>query len=136
MTHIQAAIQEIDQKIQKLQQAKYTLTALNDDTEQPRGQGSRRKVVTTMPSSTRTRTPMSEEAKQRVREAQQRRWAGVRAGATTPAAPAETTIDPAAAQEAESAQSANEQPATGQLTRSQRRARDKQAEPDSTAHSA
>lgn len=80
MSYIDQAIREIDEKIDTLQRAR---TALEEVGGMGQSVPSRSTRAATPAPRTGTRKPMSEEAKQRIREAQQRRWKKVGDDAVT-----------------------------------------------------
>lgn len=89
----ETAIQEIDRQMAKLQDARDTLLALNgvnDYTSAPVRRGPRVPFGTASAPVVRvpgTRKPMSEDSKQRIRDAQARRWAASRAEKAAAPAP-------------------------------------------------
>ncbi len=80
MSVMNAAVQEIDGKIADLQRARATLMAVMGAGSAPTRRGN------APAGETRTRKPMTEESKQKIREAQARRWAKPAAGAAPPVA--------------------------------------------------
>lgn len=79
MNHIQAAINEIDQKIADLQDAREGLLRVTTGAVTGRGRANRAAGPSIRPKRT-----MSPEARKRIADAQRARWAETRKAAATP----------------------------------------------------